>query len=233
MNDFSVFITDDGSHSLYVPLLDETYHSSFGAITESEHIFIRAGLDHFFRSHPGQNSLSIFEMGFGTGLNALLTYRYALKNHICLKYISIESNPLQPDFATSLNYPEQLAFENSRKIFHALHESPWEREVKIADLFSFKKVHQKIEDYKIQPGKVEVIYYDAFAPGVQPHIWDRAILSGMYEMLMTGGVLATYCAQGKFRRDLAAVGFHVEKLPGPPGKKEIVRAVKTKKFSRE
>lgn len=231
MKDIRVIITRDGSHSLYVPRLDETYHSSYGAITESEHIFIQAGLEYFHQRHSGQNSLTVFELGFGTGLNALLTYRYAFRNHLHLKYFSIESEPLPVDFALGLNYPERLAFEDSRKIFRALHESPWNGKIMISDFFLLEKIHQKIENYQNPHALAEIIFYDAFAPGVQPDVWDKKILAGMYDLLKAEGVLVTYCVQGQFRRDLKAAGFHVEKLPGPPGKKEIVRALKTKSSS--
>jgi len=227
MGGVRVITTEDGSHSLYVPHLHETYHSSFGAVTESEHIFIRAGLDHYLRSNPERKRTGIFELGFGTGLNALLTYRYALYNHFSLSYVSVESNPLPPDFATALNYPEHVAFAQCAGVFRTMHESPWDREIVLSNFFSLKKIHSKIETLKVLPGSAGVIYFDAFAPGVQPDIWSRDILAGMFERLCEGGVLITYCAQGQFRRDLKAVGFRVEKLPGPPGKKEIVRAVKT------
>ncbi len=233
MKDLKVIITRDGSHSLYVPHLDETYHSSYGAITESEHIFIQAGLDYFNRSHSGMKSLTVFELGFGTGLNALLTYRYALRNHINLRYISVESEPLPVDFALRLNYPEQLAFEGSRKVYRAMHESLWNGEMMISEFFLLEKIHQKIENYQNPQSLAEVIYYDAFAPGVQPDVWNREILDGMHDLLKPEGVLVTYCVQGQFRRDLKAAGFQVEKLPGPPGKKEIVRAIKTKSSYRE
>jgi len=227
LKELRVITTDDGSHSLYVPHLDETYHSSFGAITESEHIFIESGLHHFCHSNPQASQVSIFELGFGTGLNALLSYRYALQTHIEVKYISIESDPLPLDFAMTLNYPALIDFKGSGDIFRALHESSWDQTIQLVEFFSIKKIHRPVEHFEGQQDMVEVIYFDAFAPGIQPAIWSREILQMMFDMIKVGGVLVTYCVQGQFRRDLKAVGFHVEKLPGPPGKREIVRAVKT------
>lgn len=226
MGDVRVITTEDGSHSLYVPHLHETYHSSFGAVTESEHIFIGAGLDFYLHSRPVHKRADIFELGFGTGLNALLTYRYALDHQISLTYSSVESDPLPPEFALKLNYPQHLSFDGGGDVFRALHESLWDREVMLSGFFSLKKIRQRIEVVSVRPETADVVYFDAFAPGVQPDIWSRDILAGMFERLREGGILVTYCAQGQFRRDLKAVGFRVEKLPGPPGKKEIVRAVK-------
>lgn len=218
--------TDDGSHSLYVPHLDETYHSSFGAITESEHIFIGAGLNHYCQSNPQTSQVSIFELGFGTGLNALLSYRYALQNHISINYISIERDPLPLDFAMTLNYPDFIDFGNSSDVYRKIHESSWDQSIQLSDLFLLEKIYMPVERYEGKQNLADVIYYDAFAPGIQPDIWSREILRMIYSITKNGGMLVTYCAQGQFRRDLKAVGFDVEKLPGPPGKKEIVRAVK-------
>lgn len=226
MKEIKVITTGDGSNSLYVPHLDETYHSSFGAITESEHIFIAAGLDYFRRLNPELGFVNIFELGFGSGLNALLSYRYAFRNQISLKYTSIERDPLPTKFALALNYPEQVEIEWSRKVFTALHECSWDREVQIETFFILEKIHCAIEQFEGQRNQADVIYYDAFAPGVQPAVWSQDILAEMFAMMKPGGLLVTYCAQGQFRRDLKAVGFVVEKLPGPPGKKEIVRAIK-------
>ncbi len=220
--------TGDGSHSLYVPRLDETYHSSFGAITESEHIFIESGLHYFCQSKPKTSQVTVYELGFGTGLNALLSYRYALQNHIEVKYISIERDPLPLKFAMSLNYPTLIDFKRSDDVFRALHESSWDVAIRISDFFSLEKIHMPVEQFIGSNQLTDIIYYDAFAPSIQPAIWSRKILQLMFDMNKVGGVLVTYCVQGQFRRDLKAVGFRVEKLPGPPGKREIVRAVKTR-----
>jgi len=227
LKELRVITTDDGSHSLFVPHLNETYHSSFGAITESEHIFIEAGLNYFFESNPQTNQVCIFELGFGTGLNALLSYRYALHNHISIKYISIERDPLPLDFAMTLNYPGFVDLKNSSDVYRSMHESPWNQPIQLSNFFLLEKIHMSVEFYEGRRNLADVIYYDAFAPGIQPALWSREILKMMYSITKNGGMLVTYCAQGQFRRDLKAVGFEVEKLPGPPGKKEIVRAIKS------
>ena len=212
-------ITQDGSHTLYVPSLDEHYHSHFGAITESKHIFVNAGL----ASLPSQR-ISILEVGFGTGLNALLTAIYAGERKININYTSLEKYPLDPVIVRQLNYGS-LSGSNGRDIFEALHSSPWGATVSITEWFSLKKI---LSDLTIAgpEGLYDLIYFDAFGPDKQPEMWTMEVMSRIAAVTRQGSVLVTYSAKGNLKRMLKALGFEVSLLPGPPGKRVMTRAVK-------
>ena len=211
--------TDDGSHSLFRPDLNETYHSRHGALQESQHVFINNGL-HFWLDKTGRNSLVIFEVGFGTGLNAWLTYREARDKKLKVKYVSVEAFPLQLDVWTQLNY----AVDDP--LFNGLHEAPWNVAISIDDCFELYKINGKLEDVSIgEP--VDLVYYDAFAPVKQPELWQLPVLENVCRPLNAFGVFVTYCAKGQLKRDLRTLGLEVETLQGPPGKKEMVRALRT------
>ena len=217
-----IITTADGSHSLLNESLQETYHSIHGAIRESKHVFIREGMEHWLNIYR-KDSLSILEIGFGTGLNAWLAWEFAKERSIRLTYTSIESFPLDESIWAQLNYTER---EDDKSLFGSLHESPWDTTVAIGDEFSLYKMQTKLEDARLEPDSVDIIFYDAFAPSKQPDMWTFAMLQKTTNTLKKGGVFVTYCAKGQVKRDLKSLNFIMEVLPGPPGKKEMVRATK-------
>lgn len=220
----SILVTADGSHTLAFAGANVTYHSIHGAIQESMHVFIAQGLAYSSVQMQQQIPLRIFEMGFGTGLNALLSAQYALTYHMPIHYTAVELFPLEREIAIQLNYPEH--FEDPfKEIFYHLHESDWEKNVMIAPLFTLYKTQASLLQFKIED-KFHLIYFDAFAPKVQPELWTLEIFEKMYDILETNGALVTYCSKGDVRRSLIAAGFEVEKLPGPPRKREMLRAIK-------
>ncbi len=213
--------THDGSHTLYRADLDETYHSHKGAIGESEYVFIEKGLQ-YLADAVKEKAVTVFEVGLGTGLNALLSVQFANENGINVQFHSIEPYPVPAEVYQQLNYASE---KKDKKLFQAIHESPWGEEVEIAEQFTLYKYKQKLEVFD-QPLKADVVFMDAFAPSKQVEIWALANLMKCYDLLNPGGILVTYCAQGQFKRNLKACGFEVEVLPGALGKKEMVRAVK-------
>jgi len=220
--------TTDGSHSLYVPELNETYHSKHGAIQESNHIFIEAGLKSLRRKKTLVNPLHILEIGFGTGLNAFLTHLAA--SDFAVNYTSLEAYPLSNEISSVLNYPDILAVsEADKKIFEVMHECAWNKIFEVSPSFRLTKLHQKLEDAILLPNHFNMVYYDAFAPEVQPELWTEAIFAKIYASMQNNGVLTTYCAKGVVKRALKKVGFEVVGLPGPPGKREITKAIKVSK----
>lgn len=216
----NIFITQDGSHSIEVPDLKVFYHSKFGAIQESMHVFIKMGLEPFLGK---SERLSIFEMGFGTGLNALLSLIEAEKNNQRIFYQAVESSPLPVSMISSLNYCERLKRPDLVPAFEQMHHCEWESETLIHPGFSLFKVQQDFTSFSTKR-TFHIIYYDAFSPQAQPELWTRPIFQKIHTLLIPGGSLVTYCSKGEVRRAMAAAGFIVEKFPGPPGKREMVRA---------
>lgn len=221
----NLIVTKDGSHSIAIPDLEVSYHSVFGALQESLHVFIESGLKHWFKQHSTASRCVIFEMGFGTGLNALLTI-IETKNLQCkVLYEAVEAFPLEESITQKLNYCEALAQELWQPVFESLHTSEWNKTQQITDLFSLKKIHAALADYTpTEP--VNIIFYDAFAPAAQPELWTKEVFEKLLNILAPDGILVTYCSKGDVRRALLAAGFNVEKIPGPPGKREMIRASK-------
>lgn len=216
--------TADGSHSLFLPDLNETYHSQHGALQESLHVFIRKGMDDWRAEHPGMATLHIFEVGFGTGLNALLAWQYAEQNGIKVRYTSIEPFPIPPAIAEKINYGDLLG-KPWQERFVQLHKTPWDQEEALSTCFVLHKMETRLEE--ITPfGESQIVFFDAFAPNKQSELWETAPLKTCYDMTAPGGFFVTYCAQGQFKRNLKAAGYAVERLPGPPGKKEMTRGRK-------
>ena len=213
--------TADGSSSIYLPELDEHYHSRHGAIQEAYHVFIRMGLDLF----EDKSSVRILEMGFGTGLNCFITFLEARRRELEVQYTGIEAFPLQPDLVRELRHVKQLgagAFEDAYELLHA---SPWESVVDIRDDFRLLKREARFEDICYEES-FDLVYFDAFGARVQPELWEERIFRSMFLALDREGVLVTYAAKGSVRRAMQSVGFEVERLPGPPGKREMLRARK-------
>lgn len=209
--------TDDGSATLYVPAMDEHYHSVKGARAEAEHIYIEMG---FVYASELQNKkqLRVLEVGLGTGLNALLTQERCSLEKLFVHYIAVELYPLTWDEVSPLGYSDST-------VFRELHSSAWEEDVALTEYFKIRKLQSDIKDVNIAP--VDVIFYDAFAPEKQPEMWTLELMQKMYQLLAPNGVLTTYCAKGVVRRMLQQVGFKVERLAGPVGgKREILRAIK-------
>ena len=213
--------TADGSYTLYVPELDEHYHSVKGALTESQHIFIDMGLKHSSITAP-----HILEIGLGTGLNCVLTLLEAKESQRHVYYTGIERYPLNEEIIRKLNYPSIIGKECEEDYF-AIHQAPWEEDVCLSPWFTLHKMEGDFTHYSFEQ-KYDIIYFDAFAPEKQPEMWEQSLFDNLYQVLNEGGILTTYCAKGVVRRMLQTAGFKVERLPGPPGgKREILRATKS------
>lgn len=212
--------TADGSRTLFVPELNEHYHSVKGALTESEHIFIRTGLRHCAR-----RDARVLEIGFGTGLNAFLTLLEAGKTGRHIHYTTIERYPLDDNIIKELRYPELIAPEQAG-LFRELHQTEWNVPQEITPHFALLKIEGDFTR-SVFEGDYDVVYFDAFAPEKQPEMWSQPLFDYLYTAMNEDGILTTYCAKGSVRRMLQAAGFTVERLPGPPeGKREILRATK-------
>ncbi len=211
-------LTKDGSHTLWSEQAKENYHSVFGAIQESRHIFIQAGLQVFsYKTEP----INILEIGLGTGLNALLSFQWSEENNIPVDYFAIEAYPLDISIIKKLNYPEILSI--SKKTFFSIHQKNKE---KIGSFFSFQMQEIMLETYFPKRNFFDLIYFDAFSPDVQPEMWTETNFRKLYDSLKPGGFMVTYSTKGTVKRALKSVGFKIEKLPGPPGKREFLRAKK-------
>ncbi|GJM29961.1 MAG: hypothetical protein DHS20C17_25960 [Cyclobacteriaceae bacterium] len=214
--------TKDGSHTLWLPELEESYHSIHGAVTESKWVFIENGLDYFCQI-TGNKEVNILEVGFGTGLNALMTCNYSQVKKQRIKYSTLEPFPLATELTKQLNYTDCLDHPQVEFWFQELHMINWGQIEWLNPYFSILKTHERIQEHTA-PGQYDICYFDAFAPGKQPEIWDIGVLETVKRGLRRPGMLVTYCAQGQFKRNLMQLGFMVEALPGPPGKKEMTRA---------
>ena len=212
-------LTADGSHTLFVPHLNEHYHSINGAIQESKHVYIDAGLNQCVKIKP-----EVLEFGFGTGLNALLTCYEANINNKVTRYTTIEKYPLNDSIYSLLNYEEFLP-EDYASIFRKIHGCNWETQVNISPYFSMRKICADFSTFQLDQ-TYDVVYYDAFAPDKQSEAWSPLIFDRLYDRMNPGGVLTTYCAKGEIRRRMIQAGFEVERIPGPPGKRQMLRAFK-------
>lgn len=219
----NVIITADGSSTIYLPEWDEPYHSKHGAIQEAYHVFIAHGLNYVCEQN--QNEISILEIGFGTGLNAFITGIEAGKLNIFIDYYGIEAYPVLTEDIAKMNYVTELKAENFKSFFEKMHQVSWEETHQISSSFTLTKQNKFFSDIQDQ-NKFNLIYFDAFGARVQPELWTEAIFQKMYDALKPNGILVTYSAKGSVRRAMQAVGFNVEKLPGPPGKREMLRACK-------
>jgi tRNA U34 5-methylaminomethyl-2-thiouridine-forming methyltransferase MnmC len=215
--------TADGSHTLKLVGLDEHYHSTFGAVQESMHVFIRNGL-HSLQGNA--RSVNILEIGFGTGLNALLTHIESQKAQLQVFYHALEPFPLKREEYKVLNYPALLNQQGLQEVFLKFHESEWNKDIEMAAGFVFRKEHKTLQEIDLKPCFFDLVYYDAFGPDTQPELWQQQLFEKVSEAMKPGALLTTYCAKGIVRRAMRASGLAVEKLPGPLGKREMTRAVK-------
>ncbi|AXT56173.1 SAM-dependent methyltransferase [Aquimarina sp. AD1] len=219
-----IITTSDGSTTIHFPELDEHYHSKHGAINEAKHVFIDKGFDHVLESKAFPE-LHVLEIGFGTGLNAFITYLEALKVSQKVYYVGVEAYPVLMEEVKCLNYLKQLSAQDQVAVFDHFHQSSWGDQHAITDSFFLTKRQQFFEDID-DKSCYNLIYFDAFGARVQPTLWEVDIFKKMYDALLDHGVLVTYSAKGSVRRAMQEVGFTVERLPGPPGKREMLRATK-------
>lgn len=217
-NQVNIRQTGDGSSTVFSSIFGETYHSIHGAIAESMHVFINAGLLISLKTQ-----LNIFEVGFGTGLNAFLTATVAEKSNLKIKYQSLEKFPISIDIIKNLEYPGLLIANNL--IFTALHTSPWNKETQITPNFSLHKLYGDLLEIDI-PKNIDLVYFDAFSPESQPELWSENVFRKLYDNMNPGGIIVTYCAKGIVRRTLRDIGFTMERLAGPPPKREMLRGRK-------
>jgi tRNA U34 5-methylaminomethyl-2-thiouridine-forming methyltransferase MnmC len=230
-----LILTKDGSHSLWMPELDETYHSTHGAIQESKHVFIHHGLLHWL-NNQAPSSINILEVGLGTGLNVLLTYLALSTKHIHIAYTGLEPFPISWEYIQRFNYTAKLTqktscpitYQDLKATFEKLHQEAATSSCKLSDRFLLEKSHCSLQDFSAPPNTFDIVYFDAFSPKKQPAMWSFALLQKVYHMMKHHGIMVTYCAKGKLKRDLKQLGMHVESLHGPPGKKEMTRARKEK-----
>ena len=216
-----VIKTSDGSTTIYLKDIDEHYHSKHGAINEAYHVFIRNGLD-IIQSKEA----SILEIGFGTGLNAFITLLEAEKRDLKIKYDGVEAYPVSENEIKLLNFMNELKVENKTSLFNLMHHCIWGSRNDITNYFNLKKRKQSFFEIDDQ-NTFDLIYFDAFGARVQPELWTDVIFLKMYTALKPRGILVTYAAKGSVRRTMLKVGFSVERLPGPPGKREMLRATKS------
>ncbi|MBI34293.1 MAG: SAM-dependent methyltransferase [Flavobacteriales bacterium] len=212
--------TNDGSHTLVVPELNEHYHSIHGAVNEANHVFLKMGLDEFMKQKA--SLVNVFEVGFGTGLNALLSAKWAKINSCNLHYTSIEKYPVSKEEFDQLNYGISV---NEIEIYEKIYSTPWNELNKVSKSFYLKKLNLDILK-DVLPGGFDVVFFDAFAPNKQPELWTVSVFKKMYEIMNKNSLLVTYCCQGQAKRNMIEAGFSVEKVPGPPGKREMLRARK-------
>jgi tRNA U34 5-methylaminomethyl-2-thiouridine-forming methyltransferase MnmC len=223
MPNISIITTSDGSHSLLNTDLNETYHSTHGAIRESLHVFIKNGFDFVVERKKMDAPLEILEIGFGTGLNALLTLQKATADNVKVRYTTVEAYPLEERIWNNLNYTESIGFKT---IYEQFHQSTWNEDHLITKYFTFCKINSRLEAMNLPGNFFDLIYFDAFAPSKQPEMWQASALKHVTDSMKFNASFVTYCAKGQVKRDLKSFGLMVETLPGPPGKKEMIRATK-------
>ncbi len=233
-----LIITEDGSHSLYVEELNERYHSIHGAIQESKHVFIEAGLQWLASplntAKARSKGISILEIGLGTGLNALLTMIENQHLGFNIDYTALEAYPVSLDLIAALNYTDLLVSSANSKallqqFFSAIHQSEWETKSALSEKFKLRKIKNILQEVQFE-NKFNLVYFDAFGPSVQPEMWTDEIFSKIGDAMVENGMLVTYCAKGSVKRSLKKMGFDIESLQGPPGKREMIRATKISRF---
>ena len=215
-----IIITDDGSTTIRIPDWDENYHSTHGAIQEAKHVFIKNGLDIF----KNQDSISILEIGFGTGLNTFITF-LETANKEKVNYVGVEAYPISTEEIAQMNYVSELQATQYQAVFDKMHSCDWESQQNITDNFILTKRKQFFQDIDDKE-QYDLIYFDAFGFPLQPELWSEAIFKKMYEALLPKGTLVTYACRSSIKNAMLSVGFSIEKLPGAPGKREMLRATK-------
>lgn len=220
--DIEVRITADGSTTLYRKDIDETYHSHHGALQEARHVFIKEGLC----QKLDLEEIKILEVGLGTGLNALLTYLFATDNGNKIDYHGLEAHPLNESIIMQVNYAQQVADSRANDALIVLHQKPWNESFDWSTQIKMTKIHENLQNFEPIAEFYDIIYFDAFGPRAQEEMWDFDNFEKLYKSLKPNGILVTYCAKGSFKRNLKNLGFKLENVPGPPGKREMTRAIK-------
>lgn len=213
--------TADGSMTIYLAEMDEHYHSYHGALQEAIHVFIENGIQRF----PKKDTISVFELGLGTGLNALLTALWATENNQKVNYFGLEAFPVEAELNIQMNYQNLISNDLATEYFTKIIEADWEKSIVISDKFQIQKVEETIQNLSIT-NQFDVIFFDAFGPRAQEEMWEISVLQKTVQLLNSGGLFVTYCAKGQLKRDLKVLGLKVEALPGPPGKREMTIAWK-------
>jgi tRNA U34 5-methylaminomethyl-2-thiouridine-forming methyltransferase MnmC len=217
--------TADGSHTLFVPDLNEHYHSTHGALQESELVFTQNGLHHI----PACiKEINVLEVGFGTGLNALLTVLEAKKQRRKINYIAVEPEPVADDLLEKLNYASVIGSSEAVGYYKKIHEAGWVYPAFLSDYFIISKIHARLQDITMLDQQFHLVYFDAFAPDVQPELWTEQVFAQLFKCMKPEGILVTYSCKGTVKRALKSAGFTIEKLPGPAGKREVLRAMKVR-----
>jgi tRNA U34 5-methylaminomethyl-2-thiouridine-forming methyltransferase MnmC len=219
MSNLKLVETKDGSFTLLNTALGSTYHSRHGALTESQHVFIGEGLNRTWR--PSLSEITVLEMGFGTGLNALLTWGFAVEKAIRVNYHSLELYPVPEEVWSCYELPYSV--EDTEGRFRQLHQAKWNESVQLDDAFNLTKHHKSLLDFNSEE-RFDVVFFDAFEPETQPELWTEEIFSKLFELMNPEAILTTYCCKGYVRRNMISAGFMVEKVPGPPGKREMIVA---------
>jgi len=218
----TIITTGDGSKTIHLPDLNENYHSSHGAVQEAKHVFLKHGLDLLI----GKPEINLLEIGFGTGLNTILTLEAALLSDSVINYHGLEAYPISHEEMVALEYEQLLSSEFLKNTFKEIHATVWDTPKAITPKFFLTKIHQELQKQHFHPNSYDLIYFDAFGPRAQEDMWTTEIFQKLYTCLKPGGYFVTYCAKGQVKRDLKSVGFLVETLPGPPGKREMTRGIK-------
>jgi len=218
----TIITTGDGSKTIHIPALNENYHSSHGAVQEAKHVFLKHGLELFL----GKPDMHILEVGFGTGLNTILTLEAASHSDTHVYYDGLEAFPITTEEMLALEYENLLPSDFVKNQYTEIHATPWDNPQTITPTFTLTKIHETLQKQNFTSNTYDLIYFDAFGPRVQEAMWTPEIFQKLYNSLKTGGYLVTYCAKGQVKRDLKSVGFIVETLPGPPGKREMTRGKK-------
>jgi len=216
-------ITKDGSHTLYVPGLHDHYHSTFGAVQESSHIYI----DRAFKAYQlDKDKVNVLEIGFGTGLNAFLTWQESLMQEVCVEYLALEPYPLGTSLASQLNYTDFVQAKGAKAVYEAIHRAEWGVNFELSRHMTLIKSDQKVQEAKLEPGYFDVVYFDAFGPEAQPELWTEKVFRKIFACMATGAVMCTFSSKGDVKRAIKSAGFNIELIDGPPGKRTITRAWK-------
>ncbi len=215
--------SEDGSHTIELIGQNEQYHSTHGAIQESNHVYIKHGLE---RITQNADTISILEVGMGTGLNVLLTWIYAKKHHLKVNYYAIEAFPVEEEIWRQLNYATLQNESDSEEIYDRIHQSAWNETTELAKDFKFKKIEDSILEHQLPKTEFDVVYFDAFNPDLEPKLWTSDVFENIFSSMKNESVLSTYSTKGIVKRAMKSCGFKIEKKPGPPGKREILNAVK-------
>ena len=220
-----IITSEDGSHTIELIGQNEQYHSTHGAVQESNHVYIKHGLERIAES---RKHINILEVGMGTGLNVLLTFQYAMKHQLDIHYTAVEAYPLEETIYQQLNYSHIIDNDDSlASIFNRIHDSQWNEEISLNNTFRFIKIDQKIQQTLLTDNYFNLVYHDAFNPDLEPDLWKEELFHKIYRAMTPESVLTTYSTKGIIKRALKACGFMIQKKPGPPGKREILNAVKT------